>query len=356
MEPIPDRMQAAVLMGPDRLELTEMPTPKPGPMEVLLRVEACACCSTDVALMAHPLPGQPPYGRFIPGHEYAGRVAALGVGVDEFRVGDRVAVEAHLGCQRCRNCRVGNYTACLNYGTPKHRANGMTSNGGFAQYVVNHINTVHPIPDHIDFEEAALVTNLGCVLYGFQTAGGYVAGEHVAVIGPGPLGLISVQVARELGAERVYLIGTRASRLEKGAATGAHRIINIHDEDPLEVIDLETGGRGADLVIESSGAAEAPMTAIKLAKPMGRILLLGIPHEPVMVDLGDLLMKNKSILTVRGEGWANVARAVSLLGSGKISLKPYVTHCFPLVDIQEAFRTFVERIGGAVKVVVKPNS
>lgn len=355
MTTIPETMKAAVLMGSNQLEIKEVPTPKPGPMEVLLKVASCACCSTDVALMDKPFPGQPPYGDFIPGHEYAGTVAALGETVDEFKVGDRVAVEAHLGCMRCKNCRVGNYTACLNYGTEKHRANGMTANGGFAQYVINNINTVYPIPDHIDFNEASLITNLGCVLYGFQTVGGYVAGDHVAVIGPGPLGLISAQVAKAFGAEKVYLIGTRASRLNVGAETGADRVINVHEEDPLEIILKETKGIGADLVVESSGAKDAPMTAIKMLKPMGKILMLGIPHEPVLVDFEDLLMKNKSIHTVRGEGWANVARAVSLLGSGKVTLKPYVTHSFPLDDISKAFKTFVERIGGAVKVVVKPN-
>jgi len=355
MSTIPETMKAAILLGPNQLEVKEVPTPKPGPMEVLLKVASCACCSTDVALMAKPFPGQPPYGSFIPGHEYAGEVVALGDTVDEFKIGQRVAVEAHLGCMRCRNCRVGNYTACLNYGTPKHRANGMTSNGGFAQYVVNNINTVHAIPDHVGFNEAALITNLGCVLYGFQTVGGYVAGDHVAVIGPGPLGLISAQVARAFGAEMVYLIGTRASRLTKGAETGAHRVINIHEEDPVKVVLEGTNGVGADLVIESSGASDAPMMAIKMVKPMGKILLLGFPHEPVLVDLEDVLMKNKSIYAVRGEGWANLRRAVSLIGSGKIDLKPYVTHTFPLEEINTAFKTFIERIGGAVKVVVKPN-
>ena len=102
-------------------------------------------------------------------------------------MGDRVAVEAHYGCRRCRNCRLGNYTSCLNYGKREkgHRANGFTTNGGFAQYVVNHVNTVYPIPDTVGFEEASLITNLGCVLYGFETIGGYIVGDQVAVIGPG---------------------------------------------------------------------------------------------------------------------------------------------------------------------------
>ena len=355
MTGIPETMKAAILMAPNHLEVKEVPTPKPGPMEVLLKVQSCACCSTDVALMNNPFQGQPPFGAFTPGHEYSGIVAALGETVDEFKVGDRVAVEAHLGCMRCKNCRRGNYTACLNYGTPKHRANGMTANGGFAQYVVNNINTVHRIADHVDFEEASLVTNLGCVLYGFETVGGYVAGEHVAIIGPGPLGLISGQVAKIFGAERVYLVGTRASRLNVGGQTGADRLINVYEEDPVEVVLKETGGIGADLVIESSGAKDAPMMAIKMAKPMGKILILGIPHEPVLMDLEDMAMKNKYLFTVRGEGWSNVARGVSLLGTGKITLKPYVTHSFPLEEITRAFETFVKRIDGAVKVVVKPN-
>ena len=353
---LPETMKAAILTGRNNLEVKQVPVPEPGPMEVLLKVESCACCSTDVALMDEPLPGQPPYGSFVPGHEHAGVVAALGPDVDEFKVGDRVAVEAHLGCLRCRNCRVGNYTACLNYGTAKHRANGMTANGGFAQYVINNINTVHGIPDHIEFDEAALVTNLGCVLYGFETIGGYVAGNQVVVIGPGPLGLISAQVAKALGAEKVYLIGTRASRLNKGGRTGADRLINVHEENAVDCIRAETNGVGADLVVESSGAKDAPMMAIKMLKPMGKILMLGMPHEPVLVDFKDLLLNNKSIHTVRGEGWANVSRAVSLLGSGKITLKPYVTHSFPLDEITAAFETFVKRIDGAVKVIVKPNA
>ncbi|OHE22178.1 MAG: alcohol dehydrogenase [Syntrophus sp. RIFOXYC2_FULL_54_9] len=352
---IPGIMQAAVLVGPSRLEVKEVAIPEPGPMEVLLKVESCACCSTDVALMEKPFAGQPPFGSFIPGHEYAGTVAALGDTVDEFEIGDRVAVEAHLGCLRCKNCRIGNYTACLNYGSQKHRANGMTANGGFAQYVVNNVNTLHRLPASIDFNEAALITNLGCVLYGFQTLGGYVAGDHVAVIGPGPLGLISVQVAKTLGAERVYLIGTRESRLNVGAATGADRIINVHNEDPLDVVFKETHGVGADFVIECSGGQDAPMMAIRIAKPMGKILLLGIPYTPVSVDFAELIQKNKSIHTARGEGWSNVARAVSMVGSGRITLKPYVTHAFPLEKISTAFKTFSERIGGAVKVIVKPN-
>ncbi len=354
---IPQKMKAAVLTERNHLEIQEVKTPKPGPAEVLIKVEACAVCSSDVSLMDKPWFGQPPYGNFIPGHEYAGRVAALGRTVDEVRAGDRVAVEAHLGCLRCINCRRGNYTACLNFGNLKkgHRANGFSTNGGYAQYVVNHISTVYPIPDSISFNEASLITNLGCVLYGFEATGGYLAGDTVSVIGPGPLGLISVQVAKALGAGKVYLVGTREARLRVGGQVGADRLVNVNEEDPVKLILKETRGRGADLVVETSGALEAPQMAIEMTKPTGKILLLGLPSEPVRVDLENVIQKGKSIHTVRGEGRANCARGVSLLAAGKVNLKPLVTHSFPLKEITNAFKTFTERKGGAIKVVVHPN-
>lgn len=348
-------MKAAVLMGPNDLRVTTIDTPRPGPDEVLIKVGACAVCSSDVSLIAKPWASQPPYGSFVPGHEYSGTIVAIGENVDRLQAGDRVAVEAHLGCLRCRNCRLGNYTACLNYGKKGHRANGFTTNGGYAQYVVNHMNTVYPIPDSMSFSEAALITNLGCVLYGYQTIGGYIVGDNVAVIGPGPLGLISVAVAKALCAGRVFLVGTRASRLQVGGELGADRIININEEDPVKVVLEETKGIGADLVIESSGGPQAIQMAITMTKRMGKILMLGLPEEPVTVDLNLLGQENKSLHTVRGEGWTNCGRAVSLVASGKVNLKRLVTHSFSLDNISEAFRTFKERIGGAIKVAVRPN-
>ncbi len=354
---IPEKMKAAVLMGPDRLEVREVPTPAPGPQDVLIRVEACAVCSSDVSLTHKAWVGQPPYGKFIPGHEYAGTIVAVGETVDEFQPGDRVAVEAHLGCMRCRNCRVGNYTACLNYGKPEkgHRANGFTTNGGFSQYVINHVNTVHRLPLGIAFDDAALLTNLGCVLYGFQTIGGYIVGDTIAVVGPGPLGLISVGVAKALCAQKVILLGTRDERLRIGMEMGADRIVNIRQEDGLKAVLEETGGIGADIVIESSGSDTGPQGAIEMARLMGKILLLGFPKKPVQADFGMLAQQNKSIHTVRGEGWGNVRRAISLVAAGRINLSPLVTHAFPLEQISEAFHTFVDRIGGAIKVIVNPN-
>ena len=351
-----EKMLAVVLTGPDTLEVKEVPVPVPGPEDVLIKVESCALCGTDVSLIHKPMPGQPPYGQFIIGHEYSGTVVAVGSTVDEFKPGDRVAVEAHLGCGRCANCRVGNYTACLNYGNPRrgHRANGFTTNGGNAQYVVNHINTVYKIPDGVDFDEASMITNVGCVLYGYETLGGYIVGDTVAVIGPGPLGLISAVVARALQARMVFLTGTRESRLKTARSLNIDRVVNSQEEDPYEVIMRETGGKGADIIIESSGTEEGFNLAVTATKRMGKVLLLGFSHTPIKAALEPVAMDNKSILSVRGEGWGNVGRAMTLLERKSIDLKPLITHRFPITRINEAFRTFQERIDGAIKVISKP--
>lgn len=352
-----DTMLAVVLAAPDTLEVKEMPIPAPGPDDVLIKVESCALCGTDVGLIHKPMPGQPPYGEFIIGHEYAGTVAALGENVDEFKVGDRVAVEAHLGCLRCENCRVGNYTACLNYGNTKkgHRANGFTTNGGNAQYVVNHINTVYKIPDSVSFDEASVITNVGCVLYGFETLGGYVVGDTIAVIGPGPLGLISAEVARALQARKVILTGSRPSRLVTAEKMRIDRIVNVQEENAYDVIMRETHGKGADIIIETSGSEDGFNLAVKATKRMGKVLLLGFSHHPIKAELEPVVMDNKSLLSVRGEGWGNVGRAAALFERQAIDLKPMITHTFPIRHINEAFRTFVDRIDGAVKVISKPN-
>jgi len=119
------------------------------------------------------MPQMPPYGEFIFGHEYAGDIVAVGRTVDEFQIGDRVVVEAHMGCRRCENCIRGLYTACLNYGNRKrgHRANGFTTNGGLAEYAVNHVNTLYRIPDGVSYEEATVVMTSGSPLFGLENAG-----------------------------------------------------------------------------------------------------------------------------------------------------------------------------------------
>src|ERR1700759_4134915 len=258
---IPDRMKAGVLGGPDELSLREKPTPIPGRAEVLVRIDAVAICATDLEIIhrgspASILGGLPFNKNFTPGHEYMGTVAALGPGVDEFEIGERISVEIHAGCGQCKRCRQGMYTSCLNYGKAEkgHRANGFTTDGGFAEYAVNHINTLVRVSDAMSDEEATLVVPAGTAMYGLTELGGLVAGESVVVTGPGPIGLLGVAVAKALGAHPVILTGTRDNRLKIGLELGADYVINARNEDPVEAVRKLNGGKGVDYVVECSGA------------------------------------------------------------------------------------------------------
>ena len=195
--PIPDSMRAWVLGDPGQLSMSEKPTPVPKKAEVLVRIDAVAICATDLEIIYHGPPasiqGGLPFNKgFTPGHEYMGTVVALGPGVDEYKIGQRVAVEIHAGCGQCKRCREGMYTSCHNYGLnygdvdKGHRANGFTTDGGFCEYQVNHINTLVSIADEMSDEEGTLVVTAGTAMYALTELGGLVAGESVCVTGPGP--------------------------------------------------------------------------------------------------------------------------------------------------------------------------
>jgi L-iditol 2-dehydrogenase len=298
----------------------------------------------------------PPYGEFIFGHEYAGDVVAVGRTVDELQVGDRVVVEAHMGCRRCENCIRGHYTSCLNYGNRQrgHRANGMTTNGGLAEYALNHVNTLYRIPDHVSYEEAVVVMTAGSPLFGIQNAGGYVAGETVVVLGPGPIGLMAVQLVKALGATRVILTGTRESRLALGRRLGADLAVDSRRTDPVSEVLTVTRGKGADLVIDCAGGPDTFDQAIRMTKPGGKILLVAFYAGPVTADVTQAVLRNVTIHTERGEGGTSVGRALALLAAGRISAAPLVTHRFPLARVHEALEVLGTRAGDPIKVVVNP--
>ncbi len=267
----------------------------------------------------------PPYGEFIFGHEYAGDVVAVGGTVDEFRVGDRVVVEAHMGCRRCENCIRGHYTACLNYGNRRrgHRANGFTTNGGLAEYALNHINTLYRIPDNVSYEEAVVVMTAGTPLFGLQNAGGYFAGETVAVQGPGPMGLLALQLVKALGAARVILTSTRDSRLQFGRELGADILVNGRQKDPVAALLEATGGKGADLVIDCAGGDETFDQCLKMAKSGGKVLIVAYYRGPVTADISHAVRRNLTVYTERGEGGTSVGRALAMLAAGRIRAAPW---------------------------------
>jgi L-iditol 2-dehydrogenase len=357
--PVPAQMKAWVLGDPDQLHLRDKPVPVPKRAEVLVRIDAVAICATDLEIIHGGSPasiggGLPFNKNFTPGHEYMGTVAALGPEVDEFEIGERISVEIHAGCGQCKRCRQGMYTSCLNYGKPEkgHRANGFTTDGGFAEYAVNHINTVERVPDSMSDAEATLVVTAGTSMYGLTELGGLVSGESVVVIGPGPIGLLAVAVAKALGASPVILTGTRDKRLAIGKELGADRVININNENAVDVVKQLTGGIGADYVVECAGTEATIEQAIHMTNRGGKICLAAFPHDPVTTDLAHLVKNNIYVYGIRGEGKSATRRAMALMAEKRFDASKIHTHTFALADLPTALKYARERIDDAIKVVV----
>ena len=358
-------MRAWQLGNPGELTLVEKQVPTPGSAEVLVRIDAVAICATDLEVIAHGPPaliegGQPFNKEWTPGHEYMGTIAALGPDVDEWAVGDRVAVEIHNGCGRCKRCRSGMYTSCTNYGAnypgndKGHRANGFTTQGGFAEYAINHINTLVRVPDDMSNAEAALAVTAGTSMYGFTELGGLLSGESVVVVGPGPIGLLAVAVAKALGASPVILAGTRENRNEIGRKLGADHTFNVKEVDIVEEVKALTGGLGADYVMECAGTEKSINDSIHMTSRGGKICLAAFPHETSPVDLGHAVMNNIYLYGIRGEGKSAVARAMELMAAKRFDATLVHSHTFGLNALPEAIRYARDRVDDAIKVVVEP--
>jgi L-iditol 2-dehydrogenase len=364
--PVPDMMKAWVLGDPGELKLIEKAVPVPKRAEVLVRIDAIAICATDLDVIYHGPPaiiqGGAPFNKdFTPGHEYMGTVAALGPGVDEFKIGQRVTVEIHAGCGQCKRCREGMYTACHNYGLnygevdKGHRANGFTTDGGFCEYQVNNINTLIAISDDMSDEEATLVVTAGTAMYGLTELGGLVAGESVVVTGPGPIGLLGVAVAKAMGAQPVILTGTRDNRLKIGAELGADHVINIRKTpDVVAEVKKLNGGKGVDYVLECSAATSAVNDAARMVNRGGKICLAAFQHDgEVPVDIAHIVRNNIYLYGIRGEGKSATHRAEAFMAQKRFDATRIHTHTFPLDDLPTAIRYAKDRVDDAIKVVVK---
>jgi threonine dehydrogenase-like Zn-dependent dehydrogenase len=346
--------------------LRTKPVPVPKRAEVLVRIDAVAICATDLEVIDHGTPaliqGGAPFNKnFTPGHEYMGTVAALGPGVDEYRIGQRVAVEIHAGCGQCKRCREGMYTSCHNYGLnygdldKGHRANGFTTDGGFCEYQVNNINTLVAIPDGMSDEEATLVVTAGTAMYALTELGGLVAGESVVVTGPGPIGLCVVAVAKALGASPVILTGIVDNRrLAIGKELGADFAINVSNQDAVAAVRQLNGGKGVDYVVECSGAPNAVTEAVRMVNRGGKVCLAAFPHEPAEVDVPHIVRNNIYLYGIRGEGRSATHRAQAFMAQKRFDATKIHTHTFALEDLPSAIRTSKEQLEDAIKVVVKP--
>lgn len=359
---IPETMKAMTLVAYDKLQLATVPVPKPGPGEVLCRIKSVAICGSDPKMIHgdYAWTNWPPYYPFIMGHEWAGQIVALGEGVNDFKVGDRVAGEAHVGCGKCDNCKKGHYTVCLNYGKDGHdggldmghRHYGFYWQGANAEYNVYKTSALHIIPDNVSYDVAAMTDCAGVAFHGVEMAG-VAPGGTCVVIGPGPIGLCAMQECKALGAARVIVVG-RGAKLEKARELGADVCIDFEKEDPVQRVLELTNGIGADEVMECSGAADSPMKACKMARKTGKVALIATYHA------GDVMIPANTVnfneLTIVGsKANPNVSEQVlHFFSTGAIQGDKLVTHTFPLEDYEKAVDIFEHKKDGSIKVVINP--
>lgn len=330
-------MKAAVYHGPGDIRVEEVPRPTPAPGEVLVRVRACGICGSDLHVYRHglfeelgrPLPGRP--GRIM-GHEFAGEVVEVGSAVRGVRPGERVA-----GLGR----------------------------GAFAEYVTVEVGerSLHVLPPHVSFEEAATLEPLATSVQGVQLAAPR-PGETVVVLGAGAIGLGCLQVLKATTATRVIVVSGSPARLALARSLGADAIVDRRAADPLETVIALTGGappvprlgfRGgrADVVIECAGRPGAPQEGVQMLKPFGgRLVLLALYEQPATLDLNQVVRKQ---VTVQGS-WSFLAEqmrtALDLVATGRVGRRALITHRLPLEEAPAAFA--LQERGAGVKVLLVP--
>ncbi len=343
-------MQALVKFGnhDGDVEIREVPEPRPGPGQVLLEVKAAGVCGSDLHMWrenhswAIKLP-------LILGHEFCGVVAEVGDGVAGFQPGDRVACEtAAAVCGQCVYCLSGNYNLC-----PHRLGYGALADGAFTRYVVARPQILHRIPDNVPFEHAALTEPI-CVAYNAlveKTA--MRPGDLVVIQGPGPIGIMALQIARLRGAGTLVVLGTDVDqhRLEVAEELGAHYVLNIQRDDPVALIRSLGDGFGADLVVDCTGVSRALQQSLELVRPNGRITKIGWGPQPLDFSLDPLVGKAVTLQGSFSHTYPTWERVLGLLSTGQINLGPVIGGIYPLAEWEEAFHA-MER-GDNVKSVLQ---
>ena len=355
---IPTMMKACQLVAFNKNEIRELPVPEPLDGEVLCKIRAIAICGTDPEIIHGKLKAKmnwPPVFPFTLGHEWSGEVVKLGAGVKGFKVGDRVAGEAHRGCGSCANCMKGNYTLCLNYGdvASGHRHYGFVTPGANAEYNVYSTKALRKIPDNLSFPHAALLDTAGVALHGIDMIG-VTPGGTAAVWGPGAIGLMSVQMIKAMGARNIIVVG-RGKRLQMAGELGATHLVDYEKGDPVKTVLEITGGVGVDEIQECSGGAVALDQCLAAVRKGGKINLLGFYDDAdvVLPPITRIVMNEITLTGSRAN--PNVSdRVLNMFASGLIAGDKVVTHTFPLESYNEALETYLTRKDGAIKVVIEP--
>jgi L-iditol 2-dehydrogenase len=348
-------MEALVVLEPNKLEIQEVPIPTPGPNEVLARVRAVSICGTDAHLVRGDYPGfWPPAFPFIPGHEWAGEIAALGPGAELFgwKVGDRVAGTSHDACGVCQKCVEGHYNLCENYGrVGLHKQYGHSVQGADATYVVHGVKCIFPLPDAISFDEGAVIDPASIALH-VANRGNVAPGDNVAIMGAGAIGLLGGDAARIRGAARVIVVERNPGRLAKAAAMG-FETIDPSAGDPVAIVREMTGGLGADVVLECAGVPVTVQLALGMLRRGGRCAAVGIPTQGVEIAMQRLVLDELELVGCRASA-GEMRRVMPLVEQGRMRVREVMTHRFALADYAQALATFNDPTSGAIKIIVAP--
>ncbi len=339
-------MRVAMYYNNKDVRIEEMPTPRIGSDELLVKVWASGVCGSDV-LEWYRLPKAP----LVLGHEIAGEVAEVGSDIREWKKGDRVFVSHHVPCNMCRYCLAGHHSVCDTLSATNFDP------GGFTEYVrvpaINVRNGVYRLPDTMSYDEGVFIEPLACVVRG-QEHTGWMPGRRVLVIGSGIAGLLHIQLAQAAGAARVIAVDINASRLDAAKKLGADVALTPGD-DFIDRLKDCNDGRLAELVIVSTGAVSAVGQAFHAVDRGGTILFFA-PSDPgarVEMPFNELWRKEVTMTTSYAGSPRDITVAMELISSGKLNVIDMITHRLPLEKTGEGF-SLVAEAGDSMKVVIEP--
>ena len=345
-------MKALMLEQYEHLQVIDMPEPACGPDEVLIRVEACGICGSDV----HGYDGGS--GRRIPpivmGHEAAGTIERMGADVTDYKPGDRVTFDSTVYCGQCEFCLRGEVNLCDNRQVLGVSCGDYRRNGAFAELVSVPARILYRLPETFPMEQAAMLEAVSVALHGVRVTQ-LKGGETALVIGAGMIGLLTAQAAREAGCSSVLIADIDAARLLMAADVGIPDTLQLSGVELVAEVLRRTGGRGVDVVLEAVGRAETVVASIECVRRGGTVTLIGNIQPEVPLPLQRVVTRE-----VRLQGSCSSAgeytEAIRLLGSGAITVKPLISAVSSLEDAAAWFRRLHAREAGLLKVVVAPGT
>ena len=348
---LPKTMKAAVMTDTFQIEMEERPVPEVGGDEVLVQVMAVGVCGSDIHYYEHGRIG--PYvveKPLILGHECAGIVAAVGDQVEGLKPGDRVAIEPGITCGVCSFCKSGRYNLCPHVrflATPP-------IDGAFVQYIKHRADFLYPIPDSLSFEAAALNEPLSVGIHAANRAR-LKAGETVAIIGMGPVGLMAVVAAKAYGAGKIFVSDLEPARMEAALKLGADHAIDASVGDVAAELRRLNGNRGADVAFETAGHPAALKTAMSVLERGGRLSIVGLPpQDEIPLNIPAIADNEFDIYGIFR--YANTyPQGISILSSGVSDVDVMITDRYPLEQTQAALDRARTNKSGSLKVVVYPN-